>query len=199
MLKSLLKNLRSNAPTPGGAPRRLHIGGTVRRDGWEVLNISAGDAVDHVGDAQDLGRFPDETFAEIYASHVLEHLDFTGEIQAALKEWHRVLVVGGRLYVGVPDLAALSRLFVDERLSIDDRFNVMRMIFGAHEDAHDYHKVGLDFDILGRYLVEAGFADLQRVSTFGLFDDYTELTCAGMRMSLNVTACKPRSRDTGDA
>ena len=55
--------------------RRLHIGGTVAREGWEVLNANAAPYVDHVGNANDLSRFADNTFDAIYASHVIEHLD----------------------------------------------------------------------------------------------------------------------------
>ena len=61
-------------------PRRLHIGGTTRSDGWEVLNANAAPYVDHVGNANDLSRFADNTFVEIYASHVVEHLDYGGEL-----------------------------------------------------------------------------------------------------------------------
>jgi len=55
--------------------RRLHIGGKIRSEGWEVLNANPASYVDHVGNAVDLSRFPDNTFTDIYASHVVEHLD----------------------------------------------------------------------------------------------------------------------------
>ena len=71
--------------------RKLHIGGQVKVDGWEVFNAIDADYVDHVGNAKDLSRFADETFAEIYASHVLEHFDYKDELVHVLKEWRRVL------------------------------------------------------------------------------------------------------------
>ncbi len=52
--------------------RRLHVGGLVRREGWEVISPMPGEHVDHVGNANNLSRFRDGTFAEIYASHVVE-------------------------------------------------------------------------------------------------------------------------------
>ena len=55
--------------------RRLHIGGKVKADGWEVLNVRPGPDVDHVGNANNLSQFADRTFIEIYASHVVEHFD----------------------------------------------------------------------------------------------------------------------------
>jgi predicted SAM-dependent methyltransferase len=46
-------------------PRKLHIGGHERREGWEILDANAGPLVDHVGDAGDLSRFADGSFAEL--------------------------------------------------------------------------------------------------------------------------------------
>ncbi len=58
----------------------MHIGGTVRTEGWEVFSIEDGPHVDHIGNAKDLSRFDNNTFIEIYASHVLEHFDYVDEI-----------------------------------------------------------------------------------------------------------------------
>ncbi len=171
--------------------RRLHIGGVERVEGWEVLNALPGPQVDHVGSAADLRRFPDGTFAALYSSHVLEHLDYTGELQAGLREWRRVLLPGGRLYVSVPDLAVLANLFLAEGLTADQRFMVVRMILGGHVDAHDYHKTAFDFDLLAIFLREAGFAEVERVVEFGLFDDTSRAVHAGVPISLNVIARAP--------
>ena len=117
-----------------------------------------GPSVDHVSDAGDLACFSDDTFAQVYASHVLEHFDYMGTMLAALKEWKRVMVPGGTLYVSVPDLDVLARLFLDrELLSYQDRFMAMRMIFGGHIDKSDYHLVGLNQEFLTDVLRIAGF------------------------------------------
>ncbi len=150
-----------------------------------------GPAVDHLGDAQDLSRFPDACFAEVYASHCLEHLDFSGAMQTALREWRRVLVPDGRIFVSVPDLNALARLILIPGLTVNDRFSIMKMVFGAHADAYDYHKVGFDFELLRYFLQEAGFVDIGRVDNFGLFEDYSSLVCGGIPISLNVIARRP--------
>jgi predicted SAM-dependent methyltransferase len=171
--------------------RRLHIGGKSRVPGWEVLNVIEGDFVDHLGNANDLSQFREGAFAQIYASHVVEHLDYGGELQSALDEWHRVLSPGGRLYVSVPDMDILSRLFVDrERLDINDRYAVMRMMFGGHVDQSDYHQVGLNTEFLAHFLTTAGFVDLRRVESFGLFDDSSSFRFKGELISLNLVAVK---------
>lgn len=172
--------------------RKLHIGGWVRADGWEVLDANAGAAVDHVGDAGDLGRFPDGTFECLYASHVLEHFDYKDALAKTLREWWRVLGPGGKLYVSVPDLVTLaSLLVVKDQFSLDERFQIMRILFGGHVDQHDYHQVGLDADFLAVFLGEAGFVNLTRVPAFGLFDDTSSMLFKGIPISLNVIAEKP--------
>ena len=189
MLRSVLKSLRrSDVPT---GERRLHIGGLERVDGWEILNVVPGPAVDHVGNAVDLRRFPNGTFAALYASHVLEHLDYKGDLQAALREWQRVLAPDGKLFVSVPDLAILARLYLADGLDMEHRFMLVRMLFGGHVDAHDYHQMAFDFDLLANFLREAGFVAIERVADLGLFNDTSRMLFAGVPVSLNVIARKP--------
>jgi predicted SAM-dependent methyltransferase len=172
-------------------PRKLHIGGQVRTPGWEVLDANPGPCVDHVANASDLHDFEDNSFLQIYASHVVEHFDYRDQLIETLKEWCRVLAPTGTLCVSVPDLDTLARLFVDRSLlSVDDRFLVMRMIFGGHIDKHDYHLVGLNEEFLGGYLQAAGFTGIRRVSGFGLFQDTSCLELKNIPISLNMVAIK---------
>ncbi len=172
--------------------RKLHIGGKDPQPGWEILDVNPGPIVDHIGDAVDLSRFADGTFTEVYASHVLEHFDYKVGIAAALKEWHRVLAPGGTLRISVPDLDTLAGLLLRrDQLDINQRFQVMRMIFGGHVDAHDYHLVGLNQDFLAGFLFAAGFEQLQRVTRHGLFRDTSDMSVNGQAISLNITARKP--------
>jgi predicted SAM-dependent methyltransferase len=179
--------------------RRLHIGGKQARAGWEILNINPGPGVDHVGDAVALS-FADGTFTEVYGSHVLEHFDYKDGLMLALREWRRVLAPGGTLRLSVPDLDVLARLMLDrQRLDINQRFHVMRMIFGGHVDAHDYHLVGLNEDFLGALLLEAGLVQVQRVARHGIFNDTSDMVFAGVCISLNMTARCPVTASVGSA
>jgi predicted SAM-dependent methyltransferase len=171
--------------------RKLHIGGQVRMAGWEVLDTNPGPHVDHVADARDLSRFQEATFVEIYASHVVEHLDYKDELVTTLSGWRRVMVPGGTLSVSVPDLDTLARLFVEPSLSLLERFTVMRMIFGGHVDRFDYHLAGLNEEFTKGFLHAAGFVDARRVATFGLFDDASKLEMRGKPISVNIVARKP--------
>lgn len=163
----------------------------VRKDGWEVLNAVPGPHVDHIGDAKDLSRFPDGEFSILYASHVLEHFDYVGELSRTLNEWYRVLRPDGKLYIAVPDMDILCRLFLDTRnLTLDDRFLVMKMMFGAHVDDYDFHYTGFNEDILGNFLRFAGFKALQRLKGFGLFEDTSTMAFKNIPLSLCVIAYK---------
>ena len=177
--------------------RRLHIGGTVAREGWEILNAISEPWVDHVGKAEDLSGFEDNTFAEIYASHVLEHLGYQSALPAALNEWHRVLAPKGLLMVSVPDLDTLCELYTQRHsLASEDRFSIMRMMFGGQVDQYDFHCVGLNEELLSSFLSAAGFTSIRRVDDFGLFADCSTLVFAGRPISLNIEARKSSSNSS---
>ena len=92
----------------------------------------------------------------------------------------------------MPDLDILCHLLLQRhKLDVNQRFHVMRMIFGGHVDAHDYHLVGLNQDFLAGFLVAAGFDNMKRVARHGLFHDTSDMVVAGTPISLNLTACKP--------
>lgn len=174
------------------AARRLHIGGKVRVAGWEVLNAVPDECVDHLGNANDLSRFADNTFADLYASHVVEHFDYQGELTRTLREWQRVLQPGGKVHISVPDLDVLCRLMLaKDQLNVVERFGIMRMMFGGHVDQYDHHSVGLNEEFLTSFLTDAGFVNIRRVPELGLFEDTSSLKFRGVPISLNVVAEKP--------
>ena len=171
--------------------RKLHIGGKQVKEGWELLNAMEIEGVDHLMNANDLSIFDDNTFSAIYASHIVEHLDFAGELVETLVEWNRVLAPGGIIHISVPDLDILCAMMVDKsQLDTQTRFQVMRMIFGGHVDEYDYHKVGLNLEFLGGILTQAGFENIERVKSFGLFEDASDFVFCGVPISLNLNAAK---------
>lgn len=173
--------------------RKLHLGGQQAAEGWEILDAIEGPDVDHLGDARDLSRFKDGEFSEIYASHIIEHLDYKDEIGIALKEWNRVLEPGGILYISAPDLDVLARLFINKQLDVQARFFVMQMMFGGHIDKYDYHVVGLTAEFLYSFLSKAGFNEIKKVKSFDLFEDTSNLLFGGVPISVNLIAKKPVS------
>jgi predicted SAM-dependent methyltransferase len=169
---------------------KLHIGGQEKHEGWVILDALPGPIVDHVGNCNDLSFLANESCSEVYASHVLEHLGYDGELPKTIEGIYRVLKPGGRLRISVPDLEILCRLFLHPSNTGQGRFHVMRMMFGGRMTAYDVHYVGLNFEFLGEYLHNAGFRDIKRVPEFGLFKDTSTLVFADVPISLNVEARK---------
>lgn len=180
------------AVTPN-EPLRLHIGGETPKEGWKILNVQQLPHVDYLGSATDLSVIPSGSCSHVYGSHIYEHLSYSGELSKALAEAYRVLMPGGVFMVGVPDLEALCHLFLRPGLPLDKRFYIMRMMLGGQTNPWDYHKAGFNAEILAAFLYDAGFVDVIRVPTFGLFNDTSEMGYEDVAISLNVQATKPRA------
>ncbi len=189
-----LIRLRFNLPPKDfstSAVRKLHIGGQVKHPEWEIMDANDSNIVDHIGNANDLTKFKDNTFEALYSSHVLEHFSYHLELPQVLAEWYRVIKPGGTVYASVPNLDILCELFLNKtELSSDDRFLVMRMMYGGQIDAYDFHKIGYDPEILAHFLGKAGFKNIRKVENFGLFNDTSNMEFAGKRISLNLIAEK---------
>lgn len=198
MLLSFVRNLVRGGAKPRdriarplqAGPLRLHIGGRTPHPDWKILDVRPGPGVDFIGHCSDLSAFENETVAEIYASHVIEHLSYKHELAAAMSEFNRVLVPGGLVRIGVPDLPALCALYLDPSLDAEDRYQVTRMIYGGQLDPADYHYAGFDEESLTSRLQIAGFVDIVRVAGFGLFDDTSNHVFKGRQTSLNLCARK---------
>ena len=169
---------------------KLNIGGEQKKEGWKILNIQENDYVDFVGDISDLTQFEDNTIEEIYASHILEHV-IIREVPETLKGIYRILKNNGKFYVSVPDMDILCRIFMSSEAPMRAKLHAIKMMFGGQMDKFDYHYFGWNYDILEKYLREAGFKNIEKVKFFDLFDDTsTYAPYNDVPISLNVIAYK---------
>jgi predicted SAM-dependent methyltransferase len=135
---------------------RLNIGSGQRPfgKGWTNVDKQAKWNPDVLADGASLPMFEEGSADIICLHHVLEHFG-CGEAESLLKECHRILCVGGRLLVFVPNMVALSNMWHSAQM---DTQLYMTNVYGAyHGDEADRHKWGYDSKSLHKTLLNAGF------------------------------------------
>lgn len=171
------------------AAPRLIVGGIAAVEGWKIFSAKPGDGIDYDGDLCYLHQFGDNDFSEIYCAHILQRLG-QGEVAAYLKDLHRMLVPGGRLYLSVPDMDVLAWMLASPAYDKATKFGIMRALFGSQTDEADFNHIGLNLDFLRDYLRDAGYSDVELVASFGLFADASEANVGGIPISLNLVVVK---------
>jgi len=136
---------------------KLHLGSAKRRlRGFLNIDKEYSDGVDLVTDVRDLSAFTDSSVSEIYSSHTLEYFD-RDEVGSVLTEWSRVLIPGGRLFVTVPDLKQLIKIY---HQTGDIRY-VLGPLFGKWKNENNgetlYHRTVWDYPSLKQSLEDSGF------------------------------------------
>jgi predicted SAM-dependent methyltransferase/transposase len=183
-------DLADALPEDSKLPARLRIGGQGRVDGWCLFDAIPCADVDFDGDMRNLSRFSNETYSEIYCSHHLQHLGLT-EILNWLKEVRRIMQPGGKLYISVPDMDVLAWLYANPRVEKMDKFQLMRVLFGGQTNEFDFNLMGFSLDFMVDYLAQAGFASVEQVPSFGLFNDPSDMMIDGIPISLNLVVEVP--------
>ena len=90
---------------------QLHLGcGSRVLDGWVNVDMRFGRDILTAKLPRALARFPSNSARFIYASHVLEHLDYPIDANLFAKECHRLLVKGGRCESSCRELNGSSKL-----------------------------------------------------------------------------------------
>jgi predicted SAM-dependent methyltransferase len=135
----------------------------------------------------------------IYASHILEHIPRYMESKV-LSEWYRVLRPGGKIYLCVPDLEVLFRIYLDN-LPIYDTEKGKYLVdiacfltYGGQINKHEFHFNGYSFVTVKRLLESTGFKHIERFERSNLefvpFKDISMTKIDSVPMSLNVVATK---------
>lgn len=172
----------------------LHLGcGPINAPGYTNVDVQPFPHVHHVHGVYPLEIFESNSVDLIYVSHVLEHFPFK-ELPLVLREWRRVLKVGGILRLGVPNVEVLARIYVDT----GDVRNIVGPLMGGQSDQHNFHYSIFDKRYLTDLLKNAGFKEVglwnpARVENHS-FDDTTSnvwnFLGKDYPISLNVEAVK---------
>jgi predicted SAM-dependent methyltransferase len=137
-------------------PRRLNLGcGTDKRGGYLNVDLAGMYEPDLAADVRDLSMLPSGHYVEIVAQDVLEHLPRTSS-QEALDEWNRLLETGGQLFLRVPSLDGLTKLF-QSRATFADHLKLMQCLFGTQAYSGDFHQTSFTRILLDGYLKQSGF------------------------------------------
>jgi len=161
--------------------RFLELGpGGSRIKGFETLNVVWSSNVDYVVDASKKLPFKSESFDIVYASHILEHTPWFS-LTETIKEWVRVLKVGGQLEIWVPDGYKLSSFIVDienglERIEWFDNWRPYnprdnpyfwangRLLYGARHDYPSWHTAILTPKMLCLLMNDAGLSEVREMN-----------------------------------
>jgi len=180
-------------------PIKLHIGCGWRNFGKEWIHIDGGN-YDHLDykSITDLAQFKNNSVDLIYASHVFEYFD-RKEAADLLKEWHRILKLGGILRLAVPDFNTMIKLYFFNQITLN---NILGPLYGKMkmDDKIIYHKTVYDFTSIEKILFDNGFNDIKRYewreTEHNQFDDHSQAYIPhmdkenGTLISLNVEATK---------
>lgn len=129
----------------GGSSPYFQEGVPVRLDFDEKLKP------DIVADWHNIPE-PDRKYDIVFASHALEHNPYK-KVLNVLKEWLRVLKVGGKLILVVPNLQFTAKNLLEDK-KLDERD--MWILYSAQKDEYDYHMSGFTPRLLKEALEKVG-------------------------------------------
>ena len=166
-------------------PIRLNIGaGRTVLPGFIPIDRKFGNEADTLG-------YADNTVAEIYASHVLEHFGHQGG-HDALTEWMRVLRPGGRIRLAVPDFAYIAKHYHERganglNKSAPNDMTPAQLLrayaMGGQTDENDFHNSAYDEHSLTQLMQAVGITEIKHwKSSIG--------DCAALPVSLNLQGVK---------
>ena len=179
---------------------KLHLGcGSRKLKGYIHVDLANYDHIEVTTSIDDLHMFKDETVDEIYCSHAFEYFDRT-TANAVLSEWHRVLKIGAKLFLTVPDFDRLLEVY---HLTGSLK-NILGPLFGkwALNDKYIFHKTTWNRADLTNALLTAKFQNVEYFDPISFlneidasYDDYSlsffpHMDRNGIPISLSLTAKK---------
>lgn len=107
----------------------------------------------------DVRKLPvaDQTFDIVFSSHTLEHFGWVN-VDKVIKEWSRVLKIGGELRLVVPNLRYAAKRLVEDNLQPTDLW----VFYGEQDYPKNFHAMGFTPKTLHALITATGlFDDIQ--------------------------------------
>jgi predicted SAM-dependent methyltransferase len=175
---------------------KLHIGcGKKYLSGYKHLDVIPYEHVDFECDARKLDIIETGSVSEIYACHIMEHVE-RNEVVGVLREWYRVLEPKGVIRIAVPDFESIAQEYLANR----DLSRFQGLLYGGQTYDYNFHHVAFDFSSFKGLLESAGFVGVERYEWQAFlpenYDDYSRAYLPhmdfdnGRLMSLNLIARK---------
>lgn len=178
---------------------KLHLGcGNKYIPGFTHIDIIKYPHVDLVTNVDNLSMIESNSVDLIYACHILEHFNKNNVIPTLI-EWRRILKLGGRLRLSVPDFEVLTKLYVSGEVTLE---KIHGPIMGGQTYLYNFHYTIFDYLKLKNMLISVGFED-KNISRWDWkktehtnVDDYSQAHLPhmdkenGTLISLNVEAIK---------
>jgi len=111
----------------------------------------------YITDITELYMFPNESIDLLYAAHVLEHIK-RSKLKKTLKEWYRVLKIGGVFRFGVPDFDQLIEVYEANSRDVN---SVIFQIMGSEGEYDDHHTIW-NYNFAKKIMEETGFKEVRR-------------------------------------
>ncbi len=112
-----------------------------------------------------LKKFKDGSVRFIYASHMVEHLDYRTEAPNLVKECYRILAPGGAWRIMVPGIERIIRAYVrddKEFFKVQESHHpkwcttkMEHLMYALQQDGE--HKYGYDFETISKLVSAGGF------------------------------------------
>lgn len=189
---------------------KLHLGcGKRNWPGWVSIDIA--DFPHITSNDVYLKDVPDDSVDIIYSSHLVSYFS-RKEIECLLREWHRVLKIGGTLQIATPDLDELAKIIL---IDCDDDYNLLSVIGPMYgemivNESTIYHKTGYNYATLKLFLnfnnvkgheSKSAFVDIKRYdhtktchpntgNRDDFYDDHSAAYYHNKLISLNIQAIK---------
>jgi predicted SAM-dependent methyltransferase len=182
-------------PKLKGNKRYIHLGcGRVNHPDFINVDLALYPHIHHLSSVEKLPMFPNNFVDLTYVSHCLEHIPHP-KIIFVLKEWLRVLKVGGVLRISVPDFEIMVEIYQETKKDLTE---IQGPLMGGQDSKWNIHGVVLDENYLTKLLKIAGFRNIRKwehgSNEYTTFPDwsgkYVEINSKKYPISLNIEAEK---------